>query len=65
MKGDYIIIGDTERNKDCLVCICGKKYEYAYAIWNRITKNPTENDRNLIKGHTNFRIKYVELEDCW
>ena len=65
MKGDYIIIGDTTLTKDCLVCICGNKYEHAYATWNRITKNPTEKDKNIIKGYTNFRIRYVDFKDCW
>ena len=62
--GDYVIVGDTERYKDCLVCI-GGAYENAEKALNRMLNNPTENDRKLMTGHTNFRIKYVSVKDCW
>lgn len=27
--------------------------------------NPTENDKRLMAGHSNFRIKEVPAKDCW
>ena len=50
--------------KDCLVCI-GGTYEKAENTLNRMLNNPTENDRKLMVGHTNLRIKYVPENDCW
>lgn len=62
--GDYVIVGDTKDFKDCLVCICGT-HENAENILNRMLNNPTENDKRLMSGHTNFRIEFIKEEDCW
>lgn len=64
MKGEYIIVGDTKAYKECLVCIAGS-YENAEEVLSRMLENPNESDKRLMAGQTNFRIKFVEEEDCW
>jgi hypothetical protein len=61
---DFVIVGDTERNKGCLICTCGTKAN-AEKVLKRITENPTEMDIKQTKGHTNLRIEEVADEDCW
>lgn len=63
-NSDFIIVGDTE-NGECLVFVAGRKEEWAKEALNRMLTNPTEYDKRLMKGHTNFRIKEVPAEDCW
>lgn len=62
---EYVIIGDTEKYNDCLVCVCGGSLEFANSTLNRMLNNPTEHDKLLMNGHTNFRIKEVPEKDCW
>ena len=64
MECDYVIEGDTERFKDCLVCVSGA-LETANKTLERMLNNPTENDQRIMKGHTNLRIKAVAKKDCW
>lgn len=64
MNGDYVIVGDTEQYKGCLVYICGT-FENATKVLNRMLNNSTEDDKELMAKHTNFRIEFVEEEDCW
>lgn len=61
---DFIIIGDTKEFKDCLVYVCSTK-ELAEENLYRILNNPNENDKKIMKGHTNFRIKEAPYKDCW
>lgn len=65
MDVEYIIVGDTEKFNDCLVYVIGKSIEDAERVLNRMLNNPTDNDKKLIKDHTNLRIKKVNSEDCW
>lgn len=65
MNGDCVIKGDTKEFKNCLVCVAGKTYEDAEGVLKRMLNNPTENDKRLMTGHTNFRIKFVEEKDYW
>lgn len=62
---NYIIIGDTERFEDCLVCVCGEDKAHAEEVLERMINNPTENDKQLTKGHKNLRVKEVPEADCW
>ena len=62
---EYIIKGDTERFDNCLVCVCGSSLEDAEKTIRRMINDPTENDKRLIKDHTNLRIEEVVDEDCW
>ena len=62
---EYIIVGDTEKYKDCLVCLCGVSLDRAKEILDRMINNPTESDKVISKGHTNLRIKEVSEKSCW
>lgn len=62
---EYIIVGDTEKFKDCLIYTCGVNKSTAEKVLNRILTNPTKDDLHGIKGHTNIRIKEVESEKQW
>lgn len=61
---EYIIVGDTDKHKDCLIYICGT-YENAKRCLNRMLNNPNYNDIKIMDNHTNFRIKEVLSKDCW
>lgn len=65
MNGDFVIIGDTERHKDCLVRVIGKEEQKAYEVLNKMMRNPTELDKETMKDYTNLRISFVEEEHCW
>ena len=62
---EYIIKGDTKKFNDCLICCCGEDKSRAEETLNRMISNPTDNDKRLIAGHTNLRIKEVPKEKCW
>lgn len=62
---EYIIVGDTEKYKGCLVSTCGKEREWAEEVLRRMLTNPTVNDEFLTRGHTNLRIEEVEDKACW
>lgn len=62
---EYIIIGDTEQYKGCLIYLCGGSLEHAQEVLRRMLNNPTEDDKKSMKRHTNFRIKEVAEKDCW
>lgn len=62
----YIIVGDTEKYRGCLVCTCGgKSKEDADKQLERMRKNPTENDKRIMEGHSNLRVEEVAQKDCW
>lgn len=65
MDEEYIIVGHTKYFNDCLVYVIGKSHEDAERVLNRMLNNPTDNDKKLIKDHTNLRIEKVNSEDCW
>lgn len=65
MTSNYIIVGDTEKYKECLVCVCGNSQTKAQNTLSRMLNNPTENDKELIKGHTNLKVKTVPQDNCW
>ena len=62
---EYIIIGDTEKYKDCLVYLCGTSLQHAQSVLHRMLNNPTEEDKNVMTRHKNLRIKEVVEKDCW
>ena len=62
---EYIIVGDTDNYKDCLVAICGACKEHAETVLERMKENPTDNDKLITKGHTNLRIEEITPEYCW
>ena len=65
MADEYIIVGDTEDYKECLVATCGKSEEWANEVLQRMLNAPTENDKLLMRGHSNFKVKKVAGKDCW
>lgn len=62
---EYIIVGDTENYKDCLIAVCGADKEHAETVLERMKENPTDNDKLITKGHTNLRIEEITPEYCW
>lgn len=61
----YVIVGDTEKIKGCLVCPIGEEKEKAEKRLKQIISNPSENDEKLIKGHSNLRIGSIKSYDAW
>lgn len=64
MGREYIIVGDTDMG-ECLVGIGFFTQEGAESAVKRMLTNPTENDKKLIKDHSNLRVKEVNSKDCW
>ena len=62
---EYIIVGDTDNYKDCLIYTCGVNKETAEKCLQRMLNNPDEQDSKILKTHSNIRIKSVKREDCW
>jgi hypothetical protein len=62
---EYIIVGDTEKYKGCLVCLCGNDLEHAQDVLYRLTHEPTKHELDIIDGHINLRIEEEKQEDCW
>ena len=62
--GEFVIIGDTEKHRNCLIRPCGT-FERAKEDLQRMLTNPNENDMALMKGHTNIRIDFVPEQHCW
>ena len=63
-NSDFIIVGDTDRG-ECLVFVAGRTKERANEVLDRMLNNPTENDKRIMAGHSNFRIKEIPAKDCW
>ena len=61
---DHVIVGDTKEFDECLVYICGT-LDNANKVLHRMLTNPDDNDKALMQGHSNFRIKEVPEKDCW
>lgn len=61
----YIIAGDTEQYKGCLIMSCGSSKERAEDTLQRLLSDPDENDKMMIEGYSNLRVEEVEQKDCW
>ena len=61
----YIIVGDTDKYKECLVVTCGGDEEHAEKVLDRMLNNPTEQDKKTMEGYSNLRIEKIEQTDCW
>lgn len=61
----YIIVGDTERYKDCLVTVIHGDKTFAEEVLDRLVNHPTITDRRMIEGHTNLRLQETEEKDEW
>ena len=64
-NGDWIIQGDTEEYKNCLIYVCGQNELGARNCLNRMLNTPTDKDKQVMETHNNLRIKLVKPEDCW
>lgn len=53
----YIIVGDTEKYKDCLVSVVHGDINYANEVLDRMLNNPTKNDLILTEGMSNLRVE--------
>ena len=62
---NYVIVGDTDIYKNCLIRICGTSYSNAKECLDNMLNNPTENDIRLMENHYNFRISRVPINKCW
>lgn len=66
MEGEeYIIVGDTDEYKECLVMVGFRSKESTEKKIKQMLEDPTDNDKKLIEGHTNLRAKKVVSKDCW
>jgi hypothetical protein len=61
----YIIVGDTDQYEDCLVCAIHGGRDHAEDVLERMLNNPTENDKKLMEGHKNLRVKETVQKNCW
>jgi hypothetical protein len=62
---EYVIQGLYGNLGWCLVYTCGRDFEYAHKVLENMLKNPTANDKYLMKDATEFRINKVKGKDCW
>lgn len=62
---EYIIVGDVSDGTTCLVSPVGSDLVWAEKVLDRMLNNPTFNDEQLTKGHSNLRIKKLAKEKCW
>ena len=62
---EYIIVGDKEEHKGCLVCLCGSNLAHAEEVLYRLTHEPTKSELRTIDGHINLKIEEEKDEDCW
>lgn len=63
----YVIVGDTERCKGCLVIAFKGNWtrEKAEDELQRLLVSTDEMDKRAIAGHTNLRVKSTEPEKEW
>lgn len=62
---EYVIVGDVNGIRDCLIYVCGFSLEHAKRVLDRMLNNPTEDDKKAMVGHTNLKIREVNSMDCW
>ena len=64
-KMKYVIVGDTDQYKGCLLMTCGSSKEKAEETLQRLLTDPDEYDKKMIEGHNNLRVEMVGNKDCW
>lgn len=62
---EYIIVGDTDSFKDCLITVVHGDRQFAEKTLESMLYSPTKDDLILMQGHKNIRIKEVVEEDQW
>ena len=62
---EYIIVGDSDKYKGCLLYCGFKEKEQAERVLNQMLNNPTWGDEQVMLGKSNIRVQEVESKDCW
>lgn len=63
---EYVVIGDTENYKNCLVALLGAcTKEEADNKLSQMICNPDDHDKQLMEGHHNFRVVEVPEKEQW
>lgn len=62
---EYVIVGDSEKYKECLLCCGFKERERAERVLNRMLNNPTRDDEQIMHGMSNICVQEVASADCW
>ena len=61
----YIIVGDTEKYKDCLIYTIAGDRKFAEEVLERMKTNPSDLDKVVMEHHTNVRIAETKPEEEW
>lgn len=61
----YIIVGDTERYKECLIKVCSGDKVQAQKSLVKFLSGETEQDRKDLAKHTNIHLMHTDREDEW
>ena len=61
----YVIVGDTERFKDCLVAACIGSKEDAEKSLEQLLNSEDAEDKKIVSEYTNLRLKETRREDSW
>lgn len=63
----YVIVGDTEQYKECLVIALKGNWtkEQAEARLQKLLASTDKMDKKAIAGHTNLKVKSVEAKKEW
>lgn len=62
---EYIIVGDSDKYKGCLLYCGFKEKEQAERVLNRMLNNPTRGDEQIMRGKSNIQVQEVASKDCW
>ena len=62
---EYIIVGDSDKYKGCLLYCGFKEKERAERVLNLMLNNPTLGDEQIMLDKCNIRVQEVESKDCW
>ncbi len=65
MGTEFIIIGDTDEYKDCLVTLAGRTRETAEKKLAQMLEHPDKYDKAIMGDCYNLRIKEIESEGAW
>lgn len=62
---EFIIVGDTEKYKECLIFTCGKKLDRAKEVLQECLDGADPHTKHACEGHTNLHIKRVKTANAW
>lgn len=62
----YVIVGDTEQYKECLVCVLyASNKEIADKRFVEILSSKIEREKYSIPKYSNLKVVEVKDKDCW